>query len=85
MWQQAIAWAKIDPDLCCLIMVSLGHNELTHKLVYLDSNIWIVPNGSIGDESTLVQGLATLIGLIVLGDKKFPGNNQDFHAWASWT
>ena len=25
--QQAITWAKVDPDLCCH-MASLGHNEL---------------------------------------------------------
>ena len=29
MWQQAIAWANVDSDLC-RHMASLGHNELTY-------------------------------------------------------
>ena len=35
VWQKAIAWANVDPDLCPY-MASLGHNELTHSLLYRD-------------------------------------------------
>ena len=31
LWQQAIAWANVDPDFCCH-MVSLSQNDLKYSV-----------------------------------------------------